>query len=211
MGLEQVRAQGGAQNRQRARRVAGLERQPGRASQAPGGRDGARPHHLGLRPGARPRVQPHAGGEGGRGCRGGGWHGGDRLLCEGARVAAGAVAVASFLAAFLTEIYLCGICFGQEILRRNGRGPGAGGGRGPLHLGARQGRARGGRCLQLRRGAVPERRAGGRARQHQLRAVWSCASARPWLVSSAPLLWSDRMLRVDYSRARSHFIYIIVI
>jgi hypothetical protein len=32
------------------------------------------------------------------------------------------VAVASFLAAVLTEIYLCNVCSGQEILRRNGRG-----------------------------------------------------------------------------------------
>eukprot|EP01047_Picozoa_sp_COSAG01_P080671 COSAG01_NODE_15776_length_1300_cov_16.487094_2_plen_93_part_00 len=29
---------------------------------------------------------------------------------------------ASFLATVLTEIYLCGICSCQEILRRNGRG-----------------------------------------------------------------------------------------
>jgi hypothetical protein len=33
----------------------------------------------------------------------------------------GAAAVASFLAAVLTEIYLCDVCSGQEILRRNGR------------------------------------------------------------------------------------------
>jgi hypothetical protein len=31
-----------------------------------------------------------------------------------------AVAVASFLAAVLTEIYLCGVCFCQKQLRRNG-------------------------------------------------------------------------------------------
>eukprot|EP01047_Picozoa_sp_COSAG01_P013007 COSAG01_NODE_601_length_14954_cov_175.954359_8_plen_185_part_00 len=34
----------------------------------------------------------------------------------------GAASVASFLAAFLTEIYLCNFCSCQEILRRNGRG-----------------------------------------------------------------------------------------
>jgi hypothetical protein len=34
----------------------------------------------------------------------------------------GAAAVASFLAAVLTDIYLCGVCSCQEILRRNGRG-----------------------------------------------------------------------------------------
>ena len=28
----------------------------------------------------------------------------------------------SFLAAFLTEIYLCGVCFCHEVLRRNGHG-----------------------------------------------------------------------------------------
>jgi ubiquitin-activating enzyme E1 C len=36
-----------------------------------------------------------------------------------------AAAVASCLAAVLTEIYLCGICSCQEILRRNGRGQAA--------------------------------------------------------------------------------------
>jgi hypothetical protein len=35
---------------------------------------------------------------------------------------AGAAAVASFLAAALTEIYLCDVCSCQDILRRNGRG-----------------------------------------------------------------------------------------
>eukprot|EP01049_Picozoa_sp_SAG25_P015028 SAG25_NODE_2891_length_1331_cov_0.860390_1_plen_106_part_00 len=35
---------------------------------------------------------------------------------------AGAVAVASFVAAILTEIYLCNVCSCQEIVRRNGRG-----------------------------------------------------------------------------------------
>jgi hypothetical protein len=35
---------------------------------------------------------------------------------------AGAASVASFLAAVLTEIYLCNVCAYQEILRRNGRG-----------------------------------------------------------------------------------------
>jgi hypothetical protein len=35
---------------------------------------------------------------------------------------AGAAAVASVLAAVLTEIYLCNVCSCQEILRRNGRG-----------------------------------------------------------------------------------------
>jgi hypothetical protein len=35
-------------------------------------------------------------------------------------------AVASFLALVLTEIYLCGVCSRQEILRRNGRGMGMG-------------------------------------------------------------------------------------
>jgi hypothetical protein len=35
------------------------------------------------------------------------------------------VAVASFLAAVLTEIYLCDVCSCREILRRNGRGQGA--------------------------------------------------------------------------------------
>jgi hypothetical protein len=34
----------------------------------------------------------------------------------------GAASVASFLAAVLTEIYLCNVCSCQEILRRNGRG-----------------------------------------------------------------------------------------
>jgi hypothetical protein len=34
----------------------------------------------------------------------------------------GAAAVASFLAAVFTEIYLCGVCSCQETLRRNGRG-----------------------------------------------------------------------------------------
>jgi hypothetical protein len=34
----------------------------------------------------------------------------------------GAAAVASFEAALLTEIYLCSVCYCQEILRRNGRG-----------------------------------------------------------------------------------------
>jgi UDP-3-O-[3-hydroxymyristoyl] glucosamine N-acyltransferase len=33
----------------------------------------------------------------------------------------GAAAVASFLAAVLTEIYLCGVCSCQQILRRSGR------------------------------------------------------------------------------------------
>jgi hypothetical protein len=35
---------------------------------------------------------------------------------------AGAAAVVSFLAAVLTEIYLCDVCSCQEILIRNGRG-----------------------------------------------------------------------------------------
>jgi hypothetical protein len=43
-------------------------------------------------------------------------------VVAGARAACGAAAVASFLAAVLTEIYLCGVCSCQEILRRNGRG-----------------------------------------------------------------------------------------
>jgi hypothetical protein len=34
----------------------------------------------------------------------------------------GAASVASFLAAILTEIYLCNVCSDQEILRHNGRG-----------------------------------------------------------------------------------------
>jgi hypothetical protein len=34
----------------------------------------------------------------------------------------GAAAVASILAAVLTEIYLCNVCSCQEMLRRNGRG-----------------------------------------------------------------------------------------
>jgi hypothetical protein len=34
----------------------------------------------------------------------------------------GAASVASFLAAILTEMYLCNVCSCQEILRRNGRG-----------------------------------------------------------------------------------------
>jgi hypothetical protein len=42
-----------------------------------------------------------------------GWHASD---------AGGAASVASFLAAVLTEIYLCNVCSCQEILRRNGRG-----------------------------------------------------------------------------------------
>eukprot|EP01047_Picozoa_sp_COSAG01_P027359 COSAG01_NODE_1803_length_9197_cov_11.062321_4_plen_58_part_00 len=38
-------------------------------------------------------------------------------------MAAGAAAVASFLAADLTEIYLCNVCPCQEIIsKRNGRG-----------------------------------------------------------------------------------------
>jgi ATP-dependent RNA helicase RhlE len=37
---------------------------------------------------------------------------------------AGAAAVVSFLAAVLTEIYLCNVCSCQEILRHNGRGQG---------------------------------------------------------------------------------------
>eukprot|EP01047_Picozoa_sp_COSAG01_P020881 COSAG01_NODE_1195_length_11304_cov_118.555823_4_plen_244_part_00 len=43
---------------------------------------------------------------------------------KGARNAdtAGAAAVASILAAVLTDSYLCGVCSCQEILRRNGRG-----------------------------------------------------------------------------------------
>eukprot|EP01047_Picozoa_sp_COSAG01_P070479 COSAG01_NODE_10694_length_2103_cov_2.049955_1_plen_221_part_00 len=48
-----------------------------------------------------------------------------RLLPRAARItasAAGAAAVASFLAAVLAEIYLCHVCSCQEILRRNGRG-----------------------------------------------------------------------------------------
>jgi hypothetical protein len=36
--------------------------------------------------------------------------------------ALGAASVASFLAAVLTEIYLCNVCSCQEVLRRNGRG-----------------------------------------------------------------------------------------
>jgi hypothetical protein len=43
-------------------------------------------------------------------------------LLARAHRASGAAAVASFLAAVLTEIYLCGICSCQEILRRSGRG-----------------------------------------------------------------------------------------
>jgi hypothetical protein len=39
-----------------------------------------------------------------------------------ARTSSGATSVASFLAAVLTEIYLCNACSCQEILRRNGRG-----------------------------------------------------------------------------------------
>jgi hypothetical protein len=38
------------------------------------------------------------------------------------RPSVGAVAVASFLAAVLTEIYLCILCSCPEILRRNGHG-----------------------------------------------------------------------------------------
>jgi hypothetical protein len=38
---------------------------------------------------------------------------------------AGMAAAASFLAAILTEIYLCNACSGPEIFRRNGRGQGA--------------------------------------------------------------------------------------
>eukprot|EP01049_Picozoa_sp_SAG25_P016642 SAG25_NODE_3915_length_930_cov_1.583634_2_plen_129_part_00 len=34
----------------------------------------------------------------------------------------GAASLASFVAAAVTEIYLCNVCFCQEILRRNGRG-----------------------------------------------------------------------------------------
>jgi hypothetical protein len=37
------------------------------------------------------------------------------------REGAGAATVASFSAAVLTEIYLCGVCVFQEILRRHGR------------------------------------------------------------------------------------------
>jgi hypothetical protein len=50
--------------------------------------------------------------------------------------AAGAAAVASFLAAVLTEIYQCNVCACQEILRRNGRGQAAGGGVAPATPGA---------------------------------------------------------------------------
>jgi hypothetical protein len=42
-----------------------------------------------------------------------------------AGAAAVAAAVASFLEAVLTEIYLCGVCSCREILRRNGRGQAA--------------------------------------------------------------------------------------
>eukprot|EP01047_Picozoa_sp_COSAG01_P033534 COSAG01_NODE_2472_length_7625_cov_9.664895_4_plen_89_part_00 len=45
----------------------------------------------------------------------------------------GAVAVASFWAAGLTEIYLCNVCSCQEISRRNGRGQGALGAGGDPH------------------------------------------------------------------------------
>jgi hypothetical protein len=38
------------------------------------------------------------------------------------RSSSGAASVASFVAAVLTEIYLCNVCSCQEILRRNGRG-----------------------------------------------------------------------------------------
>eukprot|EP01047_Picozoa_sp_COSAG01_P025607 COSAG01_NODE_1624_length_9704_cov_186.948777_3_plen_141_part_00 len=38
----------------------------------------------------------------------------------GAGSSVGAAAVASILAAVLTEMYLCGVCSGQEILRRSG-------------------------------------------------------------------------------------------
>jgi hypothetical protein len=46
-----------------------------------------------------------------------------RQLAE-AYTQAGAAAVAAVLAAVLTEIYLCGVCSRQEILRRHGRGQG---------------------------------------------------------------------------------------
>jgi acyl-CoA synthetase (AMP-forming)/AMP-acid ligase II len=52
-----------------------------------------------------------------------------RLLARGG---GGAAAVASFLAAVLTEIYLCSVCSCPEILRRNGRGQGE---RGEIVLG----------------------------------------------------------------------------
>jgi hypothetical protein len=38
----------------------------------------------------------------------------------------GAASVASFLAAILTEMYLCNVCSCQEILRRNGPGQACG-------------------------------------------------------------------------------------
>eukprot|EP01047_Picozoa_sp_COSAG01_P009755 COSAG01_NODE_404_length_17467_cov_69.758650_8_plen_240_part_00 len=82
----------------------------------------------GSRPPPRRRTQPRrvvgvaarrVGSGGGLGS-GGGTKGRGRRHPE----RAGAAAVASFLAAVLTEICLCGICSCQETLRRNGRGQG---------------------------------------------------------------------------------------
>eukprot|EP01047_Picozoa_sp_COSAG01_P048128 COSAG01_NODE_4660_length_4842_cov_22.777567_8_plen_70_part_00 len=44
------------------------------------------------------------------------------LFPELSSLSLGAAAVASCLAAVLSEIYLCNVCSCQEILRRNGRG-----------------------------------------------------------------------------------------
>jgi iron complex transport system substrate-binding protein len=57
--------------------------------------------------------------EGGRETRG---MGASERRLEAGWLARGAASVASFLAAVLTEIYLCNVCSCQEILRRNGRG-----------------------------------------------------------------------------------------
>jgi hypothetical protein len=51
-------------------------------------------------------------------------HARGRRTALGRRRWRGATSVASFLAAVLTEIYLCNVCSCQEILRRNGRGQG---------------------------------------------------------------------------------------
>jgi hypothetical protein len=54
-----------------------------------------------------------------------------RWADAGGRQSAGAASVASFVAAVLSEIYLCNVCSCQEILRRNGRGQSV---RGPIEV-----------------------------------------------------------------------------
>jgi hypothetical protein len=85
----------------------------------------------------------------------------------------GAAAVASFLAAVLTEIYLCGVCSCQEMLRRNGRGQGWGR---TVRLTASHSTGGGEAELTAALSTLRQRRAAGR--------VWAretCgAGAEPW-------------------------------